>query len=252
MATLAVGSFILALVGKSIPSFDFVDWVYLLFGFVFAPIEYLMCGAVGQLLTDAYSMIIFIVSTVVFVLSIVLMVYKLKSSNEEEYRKKYFKKISYVLLILSLIMFIFNLSVLLINFNNINNYLISVVEMFYKLAVGNILIIIYITIIIFGILVLLFSLISTIFYKKETTKTVKIYGTINFYSKEFEEPQNDISVKKQEEEGFVESLGIKESTEEAKDLVNKIMQLEELRESGQISNVEYTKLRQKAIKRYKR
>ena len=34
-------------------------------------------------------------------------------------------------------------------------------------------------------------------------------------------------------------------------LINKIMQLNELKDSGKINEVEYTRLRQKAIRRYK-
>ena len=38
---------------------------------------------------------------------------------------------------------------------------------------------------------------------------------------------------------------------QAQDLVTRIMQLNELKNTGQISEVEYTRLRQKAIKKYK-
>ena len=44
---------------------------------------------------------------------------------------------------------------------------------------------------------------------------------------------------------------MKEVDPEAKNLVNKIRQLDELRKAGKISNTDYTRLRQKAIRRYK-
>ena len=44
---------------------------------------------------------------------------------------------------------------------------------------------------------------------------------------------------------------IPENDPKAKNLIKKIMQLEELKNSGKITNVDYTRLRQKAIRRYK-
>lgn len=252
LALLSVSAFVLALVGKSFPTFDFVDWVYLTFGFVFAPIEYILCGSVGHLIPDAFSIIVMGVSAIVFILSIILIKFKLKSTREEEYRRNFYKKMTYILSILSLIIFVLNLIVLLKNFKNVNNYLNSAVPLISKIIEGKLLIITYISLTSLGIFVMLFGIFATVFYRKVTAKAVKIYGTINFYSKEFEEQQNDVQVKNTEEQEEIEATGIKEQSAEAKDLVLKIMQLEELRKSGQINNVEYTKLRQKAIRRYKK
>ena len=44
---------------------------------------------------------------------------------------------------------------------------------------------------------------------------------------------------------------IPENDPKAKNLIKKIMQLEELKNSGKITNTDYTRLRQKAIRRYK-
>lgn len=44
---------------------------------------------------------------------------------------------------------------------------------------------------------------------------------------------------------------MKSNKKQAEDLVTKIMQLNKLRDAGQLTEVEYTKLRQKAIRRYK-
>ena len=149
-------------------------------------------------------------------------------------------------------MFTCNYLITFFNYFKINKSLTDINRFFTRKGANIPVITTYLNVLIQYFTAFLFAFIVALCYKKPTPKAIKVYGTINFYSDEFEEVQNEVSEKQAEEVESVESKGIKESSEEAKDLIQKVMQLEELRKTGQINDVEYTKLRQKAIKRYKR
>ena len=90
--------------------------------------------------------------------------------------------------------------------------------------------------------------------EKEQKQQIKQAFNFNFYSDEYEQKESneikpvEVEPERQEEQQEVEKAKPKK---QAQDLVTRIMQLNELKDTGQISDVEYTKLRQKAIKRYK-
>lgn len=252
MAMFSLGALVLTIVGKVNPAFEFIPFVYLVFGFIFVPAELLIRGSVGQMSPDVFSTVMFILSPIIFVLSIILLVYKLKSTKENEHRRKYYKIASYILLILFLAVFVINFIFIILCYFKIDYDLSAIDEYFVKLKASAPVITAYTNVLPQFIVAFVFAFVVALCYKKPTQKAVKVYGTINFYSDEYAEPQNEVELKKEEVVETTESNGIKESSEEAKDLIHKIMQLEELRSSGQISDVEYTKLRQKAIKRYKR
>ena len=89
-------------------------------------------------------------------------------------------------------------------------------------------------------------------FKRRGGKKIRTTTSLYFYSSEYKEPKDEVKIHKSDDGSGVEIVeNIKESNEKAQDLVKKVMQLNELKEQGQITEREYTKLRQKAIKRYK-
>ena len=85
-------------------------------------------------------------------------------------------------------------------------------------------------------------------------KKEKKYVSLNFYTEEFiKEPEKKkIEEKTKTAERSNPTVALKQKTKkQSQELINRIMQLNALRDSGQISDVEYTKLRQKVIKRYR-
>lgn len=88
--------------------------------------------------------------------------------------------------------------------------------------------------------------------EKEKKQVVKQLFSLNFYSDEYEkkEPKEE----KKEEVKSEENIAIEtkqKPKKQSQDLLERIMQLNELKDTGQITEVEYTRLRQKAIRRYK-
>ena len=74
---------------------------------------------------------------------------------------------------------------------------------------------------------------------------------INFYSEGLiENQQKQIENVQLSAENSADVV-MKSNKKQAEDLVTKVMQLNKLRDAGQLTEVEYTKLRQKAIRRYK-
>ena len=74
---------------------------------------------------------------------------------------------------------------------------------------------------------------------------------INFYSEGLVENQQKQTAAVQVSAENSADVVMKSNKKQAEDLVTKIMQLNKLRDAGQLNEVEYTKLRQKAIRRYK-
>lgn len=121
-----------------------------------------------------------------------------------------------------------------------------------KLDLFNILIVKEIS---FAVLFALLLFISTIrfmnyIFRRKKTKT---FTVIDFYSSEYELVEQSVSKNNNKNDFAPTKLeDIKEGTIRGQNLIQKIMQLEELKRNGEISSVEYTKLRQRAIRRYKR
>jgi len=105
-----------------------------------------------------------------------------------------------------------------------------------------------------GLCVLLFFIVFIVlanFYRRKKKKEIeeqKLYFYTSVYEP-MEEKKEKYHLEKISEEDMRD---IPESNQKAKDLVTKIIQLEELRNEGKISDKEYVRLRQRSIKRYKK
>lgn len=88
--------------------------------------------------------------------------------------------------------------------------------------------------------------------EKEKKQVVKQLFSLNFYSDEYEKKEVKEEIKEEvntEESAIIETK--QKPKKQSQDLLERIMQLNELKDTGQITEVEYTRLRQKAIRRYK-
>ena len=105
------------------------------------------------------------------------------------------------------------------------------------------------------VLIGLVSIAYFVFAKSKGTRQAKEVSSLYFYSDEYlqvQKEENATPTKPEIKTNDINSKQLTESNEQAKDLVQKIMDLNKLKESGEISSVEYTRLKQKAIRRYKK
>lgn len=86
--------------------------------------------------------------------------------------------------------------------------------------------------------------------KKESIGETSDSNIVYFYSSDYEPQEESIKIKDTNEKK-TEVGAIPEKNPRAKQLIYKIMELENLKKEGKITQLEYTKLKQKAIKRYK-
>ena len=87
--------------------------------------------------------------------------------------------------------------------------------------------------------------------RKKKEKTYIPDGSIIFYTGEYEELIKQEDKKVERIVAKEKSANMPEQSESARELVAKIMKLNQMKESGELTPKEYTRLRQKAIRKYK-
>ena len=101
----------------------------------------------------------------------------------------------------------------------------------------------------------LFAFIVYIINRERGEKRNKDAFGITYYAEDYLQKKQEAVDENERLTQEVNSEGstnnVKEKSAGSKKLLERIMQLNELKDSGQITEVEYTKLRQKAIRKYK-
>lgn len=236
---------------------EYAKYLYVLVGVFLFPIEYFATKNVTGVIVRQTNMLLCAGLTfAILVFAIISFVLSCKMYNKSissKKRKKYgIVECFFIFIILSYL--IVSAVVLTANYSIIENSLDSaspelITQLKRSIGVNAIalkeIIVAYV-----GIFVLLFSFIVFIIGMSHKTTKTKIYSSLNFYSDEYEQKENVKQVTKQQKAEI--SADIPENNQDAKNLIKKIMQLEELKNQGKISTVDYTRLRQKAIRRYKK
>lgn len=241
------GAMVLA---SQLTSLNATKYVYTFFSEIMIPVQYLF--NIG--LSEAQNVFIAVsLGSAIFVLFLGFLALRDIGRAFDNRQTAEGKKLSNVyIIIFSLIMLAFSIYGVFINIfhhNEINTYLASrTFDGWQNLVMTK-------QFVIYGILILLsiLFLIYLLFIRTRDNNRVREIGSLYFYSGEYEESQTQTRTKTEEVgvEQEVEPAGIKEFRPQAQDLVQKIMELNKLKENGEISAKEYTKLRQSAIRRYK-
>lgn len=254
----AVGTIAFVIVGYFVSGFSALSYIYLLFSEVIIPIEFLINGTLGQFLTSNFNIIVIVAGVVVTILCALAIKSTLATRAKNRIGKYSKNKWTIIYSLLLCAYFIFNFVILMLNFSSANNFISKNISGIAE-ALSNSLgeqFILFKALTVSG-LVAGFSFIFAFIVllcreKKEKTKIVE--GNINFYTDDYlkaetkvGEPKNKEKIKNDE----VQKTSVKRVKKASQDLITRIIQLNELKDSGKITEVEYTKLRQKAIRRYK-
>lgn len=234
-------------------------YVYVLIGVFLLPYEFLTIGKIdGMFQEQANCLTCLLIAVGILILVIIVLINSAKMFNGKFSSKKRTVAgiFACILIFLFFAWFTFGAILLSIKYTQIENTINVIGPEFIKTIKTNfgfnLVTVKEITVAYFGLLVCLFSLITFIIGMSHRSTKVKIVSSINFYSGVYEEQKVDAQEKGQESiNAEVKETEMPESSPKAKNLINKIMQLEELKKAGKISNTDYTRLRQKAIKRYK-
>lgn len=238
-------------------------YIYLLLGVFLLPYEFITQGRiVGMFQEQGNIVYTLIISIAIFVLTIVLLTNASRMYNGKysSVKRAIFGIIANVLIFIFTAIFVFGAVMITLKYNQMVNGVNDIGPEFIKIIMTNfgfnLIVVKEIVVAYFGLLVCLFALIVFVIGMFHKSTKVKIITSINFYSDEYEEDKaitnSTSSVQKSKEEKKEHVIAdIPENDPKAKNLIKKIMQLEELKNSGKITNTDYTRLRQKAIRRYK-
>lgn len=244
------------LVGASyiVDGFDAISWVYLLIGEFIAPIELLINGSLGSFYESTMNIVCICVALAIFVFCILLI--KTYSKNGKKNKSNGFVA-NIVLSLLLMGYFAFNLVMLILNYAKINRYfgrnISGIAEIVINYTFKDFVIVkgIGVLSIIAGLAFVIFILTFICKEKKKKQHLAK-QESLSFYSDKYlVKDENKTENQPQEIKGSVEQNAKPKIKKQNQELINKIMHLNELKDKGQITDVEYTKLRQKAIRRYK-
>ena len=234
-------------------------YVYFLIGVFLLPYEFLAKGKIdGMFQEQTNCFICALIAIGILLLSIFFLINSAKMFNGKYSSKKRTLAgvLASALIFVFLAWFVLSAVLLSLRYSPIENSLNSVGPEFIKIIKTNfgfnLIMWKEIFIAYFGVIACFIAFVFFIMGISHKSTKVKIVSSINFYSSIYEEKQSDARQKGQPEKPTInQETEIEESNLKAKNLINKIMQLEELKKAGKISNTDYTRLRQKAIKRYK-
>ena len=246
MLLFSLATIVLMAINKFVPEFNTTGIILALLGETALPLSILINA-------EEIATIIFIISMVLFIASIFIIrdvsrVYKQKGN------KKFYFASSIVWCAVIFVFFTFNIVPIFQNYQEIQLLLdLSLSLSPYTQWLGSSVVMIkYVVVCTLFIVASLFVFITYIACREKTQRQViKPINNVPFYSEEFEQKQTEqelVKEEKKEEKQIEEKPKVKK---QSLDLLTRIMQLNEMKDTGQISDVEYTKLRQKAIKRYK-
>lgn len=232
-------------------------YIYFLIGVFIIPFEFLFTGNLGQVQQQEGNLVGLIVSMVVIVLAIVVLVNssKMFDGKYSSVKRTLAGTIANVLIFIFLAMFTFSSIMFSIYSSQITNIINSIGPEFVKMftiSYGvNLIFILNIVFAYFGAVSSLLVLVMFVLSMLHKSSKIKTVNSIYFYSSQYEEPVQETKVKEEQKEAEEIQEPTQTESPQAKELINKIMQLEELKKAGKLTDVQYTKLRQKAIRRYK-
>lgn len=238
-------------------------YIYLLIGVFLLPYEFLVTGKIeGMFQQQSNIVYCLLIAIVIFIISVLVLTYASKMFNGKysTTKRTVFGVVTNFFLIVFVGVFALGSVMLSIKYsqieNGLNNVGPEIVKTIFTNFGFNVIMIKEIIAGYLGLIICLFSFVTFVIGMVHKSSKVKLITSINFYSSDFEEDKaitnttsSSQNTKNDKEEVIVKD--IPENDPKAKSLIKKIMQLEELKDSGKISNVDYTRLRQKAIKRYK-
>ena len=234
-------------------------YIYAFLGVFLLPIEYLTKGEItGAFQEQANNYLCIFISLVLFILLILTLSFssKMFSAKFSSKKRTIYGIISCILTFTFLAYFIYSCIFFTANYSAIENAINDFGPEFVKTIMVNfgfnIIALKEIIVSYISLAICLFAFVSFIIAMSHKSTKIKITTSINFYSSEYQEPKTEEKTKEDNKEEKIGKTEIPESDPKAQSLIKKIMQLEELKNAGKISNVDYTRLRQKAIKRYKR
>lgn len=236
---------------------EVAKYIYFLIGVFIIPFEFLFTKNLGQLQQQEGNIVALIVSMVVVVLAIVVLVNtsKMFDGKYSSVKRTLAGTIANVLIFIFFAMFTFSAIIFSINSSQITNIINTVGPEFVKMftiSYGiNLIFIVNIVFAYFGAISSLLALVMFMLSMVHKSSKVKVVNSIYFYSSQYEEQITESKTKDEKDMAEVSNEPAHTESPQAKELINKIMQLEDLKKAGKLSDVQYTKLRQKAIKRYK-
>lgn len=261
VSLLAVGLSVYNLISYNIEA---SKYIYLLIGVFLLPYEFLVQGKIDGMFQQQSNIVYcLLIALAIFLISVLVLVNASKMYNGKysTAKRTVFGVITNLLLVVFVAVFALGAVILTIKYsqieNGLNNIGPEIIKTIFTNFGFNLIIIKEIVAGYLGLLICLFSFMSFLIGMFHKSSKIKLVTSINFYSSDYEEDKaitntststNNTKDDKKEE---VVISDIPENDPKAKSLIKKIMQLEELKNSGKISNVDYTRLRQKAIKRYK-
>lgn len=240
-------------------SFDaeLAKYIYILLGVFLLPYEFLTTGKIEGIFQDQSNALVCFLISLAFLVAFVLVSVNSSRMFSNKYssgKRTFSSVIAITFVFLFFAMFALSAVVLTAKYTQITIAIDNIgPELLKKLTTSfgfNALIVKELFIAYFGTVVCIYGLIFFIIGMSHKSTKVRILTSINFYSSEYQEPIQDNKTK--EDDKKVEIVEMPETDPKAKDLVTKVMQLEELKKQGKISNTEYTQLRQRAIRRYKK
>lgn len=253
----AIGALGLSIYNSISYNVEVAKYIYMLIGIFLIPLEFVLTGNFGKLQEQDGNLVGLIVSMVLIVFAIVVLVNVSKMFNGKysTVKRTVASTIANCLLFIFFAFFAFGAVVFTIYSSQITNIINSIGPEFVKMfTISYGVNLIFVKEIIagyFGAISSLFILIMFIVGNVHKSSKVKMINSIYFYSSQYEEQVAETKVKeeqKQEQENLEPAYS---ESPQAKELISKIMQLDELRKAGKLTDVQYTKLRQKAIRRYK-
>lgn len=252
----ALGAFCLTMYCYLKYDVQYAKYLYVLVGVFLFPIEFISVKNItGIIIREANMGLCLGLTGAIVVFAIVAFVLSSKMYNKSisAKKRKVYGIIECMLVFVLLSYFAVSAVLMLANFstfeNGMNGQSPEIIKELTLLIGANAVVLKEVIVACAGIFILLFALIVFIVGMSHKSTKTKIYSSINFYSAEYEPTEEEKTVV--QEEKVKVSADIPEKNQKAKDLIKKIMQLEELKKAGKISAVDYTRLRQKAIRRYK-
>lgn len=236
-------------------------YIYASMGYILLPYEFLAIGKIDGIFIEQSNLVVcLIIAIVMFILQIAVLSNTTKMFNGKysSIKRNIAGVIANIIIFLFFAVFVIGCVIMSVKYLPIENAINTVGPEFIKLIKTNFgvnLITLLATVCAYiGAFVCIFAFVFFIVGMSHKSTKVKIVSSIYFYSSEYEEPTDgnkQSSKKNEEKKQESQNQEIPESSQNAKNLINKIMQLEELKNAGKISNADYTRLRQKAIERYK-
>ena len=232
-------------------------YIYLLLGVFLLPCEYFFKGKLDgffQQQSNIFICLLISVCLLILIITLVSFISKMFNNKYSSVKRTLWGIFANIILLLFLLVFVLSVVFFTAKYSQIINAVNNFGPDFIKTITTNFgfnaLVIKELIVAYLGAVVCVFGLVSFIIGMSHKSTKIKILSSINFYSSEYEEVKSEGKTKDEKQELDVVTE-MPETNPNAKNLINKIMQLEELKNAGKIDNVDYTRLRQKAIRRYK-